>query len=698
MSVESKVAVSTGKRPGPGSGRAFLIRSLFSERGKRLFSFLLAVLSILLVTALYYTQNPFLEAFEDKTYDLRFSKLRGPIAPDPRIAIIAIDDKSIRELGRFPWSRSEYVPLLRQLSAAGAKAVLFDAFYPETQSAAVDRQFAEAIRRAGNVALAVTFEFDDRFRITGDTRSIPVIERAAARIGHINMLPESDGVNRRNLLLIRHDGKEVPSLGLVGAMMAQGESTFTADPFAVRVGAHAVPVDANDAMWIDYTGAAGHYPYYSFVDVMKGRVPAEKLKDKVLFVGATALGIYDLRVTPFSGNVPGVEVHATVADDILNDRFIQRSAVDKLFDLGMIVLLGLLAFYLTVRISWYQAIPATVVLVGGYLWASYAMFRHGHWVSMIYPPLAAMLALLAGGGFRYLVLERSAREMRAMFSSYVSDKVVSRLEKEHKAARIGGDNKEVTILFTDIKGFTTFSERHTPQEVVGRLNEYLATMVQLVYQFDGTVDKFIGDGIMMYWGAPLAQPDHAQRAISCALAMKQAMADLTAKWEREGLEPFVIRGGAQSGEVVAGNIGSRGKKMEYTVIGDTVNQAARLEGTAKYYGVSFLVGERTYAATRDRFRYRELDRIRVVGKQIPVAVYELRGALDDPEDRLAEQFCAAMKLYREQRWHEAEDAFAGLLAQFPDDRPSALYVDRCRHFREVPPPSDWDGVFNRREK
>ena len=234
--------------------------------------------------------------------------------------------------------------------------------------------------------------------------------------------------------------------------------------------------------------------------------------------------------------------------------------------------------------------------------------------------------------------------------------------------------------------------------MVARLNEYLAAMVQLVYQFDGTVDKFIGDGIMIYWGAPLAQPDHASRAISCSVAMKQAMADFAVKWESAGVEPFAIRGGVQSGEVVAGNIGSHGKKMEYTVIGDTVNQAARLEGTAKFYGVSFLVGDSTYELTRDSFRYRELDRIRVVGKQIPVAVYELRGALQDPEDALAVRFAAALALYRERRWDEAENSFAGVLAQFADDHPSAIYVERCRHFRDVPPPDDWDGVFNRREK
>jgi adenylate cyclase len=285
-----------------------------------------------------------------------------------------------------------------------------------------------------------------------------------------------------------------------------------------------------------------------------------------------------------------------------------------------------------------------------------------------------------------------------MFSSYMSSKLVNQLERNPDAAKIGGDNREVTVMFTDIKGFTSFSERHKPQVVVARLNEYLAAMVQLIYQHEGTVDKFIGDGIMAYWGAPLSQPDHAKRAVACALAIKDTMAELTAKWNAEGIEPLVIRGGLQSGEVVAGNIGSRGQKMEYTVIGDTVNQASRLEGMAKYYGVDFVVGDSTYLKTCDTFRFRRLDRVRVVGKEIPVAIHELRGWAMAGEDRLETLFAAALSAFRQQHWDEAEQGFSAILAEFPDDVPSKLYLERCARFKESPADTDWDGVLNRDEK
>ena len=667
-------------------------------RGSRAVSLLLALVSVLLVTLLYYGQNPFLEGFEARTYDLRFKSLRGPIPPNPDIAIIAIDDKSIAELGRFPWSRQSYVRLLERLETAKPKALLFDVFFPEAESAEVDQALADALRRAGNVVLATTFEFDRQFNVTGGTGSLPLLEQAAAGVAHINLIPEDDGVNRRNLLQISADGKAVPSLGLMAAMLTLGEKEFSTAPFHVELGRRSIPVGRDGAMWINYTGAPGAYPRYSFADVLNGRVDPAKLRGKTVFLGATALGIYDMRVTPFHANVPGVEVHATVADDILSERYVRRTGLQALFDLAMIALVGLLSFWLTARLRLQTAIGAVVALAGAYVALSYWLFLQGQWVSMVYPPLVALVALLVGGGFRYMVLERSARQMRAMFSSYLSNKLVSQLEKNPGAARIGGDNREVTVMFTDIKGFTAFSERHKPQVVVARLNEYLAAMVQLIQQHDGTVDKFMGDGILAYWGAPLSQPDHARRAVACALAMKQRMDELTQQWQRQGLEPFVIRAGIQTGDVVAGNIGSRGQKMEYTVIGDTVNQASRLEGMAKYFGVDFVVGDATYLKTCDSFRYRRLDRVRVAGKDIPVAIHELRGPVQPGEDRLETLFTAALAQFRQQQWAQAEQAFTAILAEYPNDTPSRLYLERCARFQASPAGADWDGVFTRQDK
>ncbi len=675
-----------------------LLPKWITRANSMVLSILLTVLSVLAVISLYYTQNSFLEAFEAKTYDLRFRDMRGAIPLEPSIAIIAIDDKSIAELGRYPWTRSQYARLLDRLKAAQAKVVLFDAFFPEREDIRNDQAFASATKRSGNVVLAALFDLEKDLLVKGVTRSLPEIERAAAGVGQINLLPDDDGVNRRAPLLIEAEGHTTPALGMMAAMFALGVKEYTAGDFEIALGDRLIPIGENASMWVNFTGPPGGYPRYSFSDVVNGRIPAENLKGKVLFVGATAPGIYDMRVTPFNGNTPGVEIHATVADNIISNRFIRQGGPEALVDLFFIVVMGAIAFLLTTRLRLYGAIPATALLLSGYIWFANVMFEAGHWINIIYPTLSAILALLVGGGFRYLVLERSAREMRSMFSSYLSPKLVARLEKDPEAAKIGGDTKVVTVLFTDIKSFTTFSEKHPPQEVVSRLNEYLGAMVQVIEQHDGTIDKFIGDAIMAYWGAPLSQPDHANLAVQCLLAMAQRLEELTRKWVSEGKEPFSIRGGIQSGEVVAGNVGFAGKKMEYTVIGDTVNLASRLEGTAKYYGITYLVGENTYQLTRTTCRYRELDKIRVVGKQLPVTIYEPQAGSNGLSDAQIAIFHSALVLYRARKWDAARLAFQGLLVEIPFDIPCKLYVERCEYFVENPPPENWDGVFNRSEK
>lgn len=380
------------------------------------------------------------------------------------------------------------------------------------------------------------------------------------------------------------------------------------------------------------------------------------------------------------------------------NQFFEYTALVALFDILLVFTMALLNFYLTRRSGFYIAVLASFFLSVSYAWITFLLFGERYWVSMLFPLLAVSLSLLIGGGFRYLVSERNVRELRSIFSSHQSDKLVARLEEEPEAAKTGGDSKDVTIIFTDIKGFTAFSEKNTPLEVVNRLNEYLGEMVQVIEEYDGYVDKFIGDGILAYWGAPLAQADHARLAVSCILAMKRTMESLCVKWQADGVEPFAIRAGVQSGEVVAGYIGLRGKKMEYTVIGDTVNQAARLESNSKYYGVDVLVGEKTFLATRDTYSYRELDKVRMLGKQIPVTVYELTEPQSESARKLNERFAAALVIYRRCSWEQAEQQFASILRDFPNDGPSEMYSERCQYFKRNPVASDWDGVFNRRGK
>jgi adenylate cyclase len=669
------------------------------SKKQNLVAALLALLSLAVVVLLYYRQTPVLESFEAKTYDLRFKFGREPLPPAEQIAIIAINDKSIAELGRFPWSRRTFTALVDQVARAGAKALLMDVFFPEEEGATVDNALAAALARAGNVTLAMAYDFAPDGRVIGVTGNIPVLRAAAAAEGHINFLPDEDGVNRRTRLLIPHGGRVVPSLGLQGAMAALGVQEAVQERFAVRVGERRVPTDYYNTMLINYLGPPGSFPMYSFVDVMKGRIAPEELRGKVLFLGMTALGIYDMRVTPFHGNTPGVEINATICDNIVSGRFIRRTGLESLTDLLFIILVGGLVFFVTFLLRPAHALFLIPLLLGGYILLVALMFGKGHWLSIVYPLTSGILAYAVAAGCRFVILDRRSREIHSVFSSYVSKKIVDELVRHPEKATIGGDHRQITILFLDIKGFTSISEQLPAMELVTTLNRYFAVLTTVIMEHDGTVDKFLGDGLMAYWGAPLAVADHEAKGAACVLALKEAVARL--QESAPTLPVLSFRAGLNSGDVVAGNIGARGRKMEYTVIGDTVNLAARLEGTAKFYGVDNLVSEAFYAATCHAFLYREIDRIRVVGKKIPITVYELLASrqqgLDDITTRLLRLFDQGLQAYRRQQWPDAIDIFTALCRRYPDDGPSQLYLQRCRQYAQTPP-ENWDTIFQRQEK
>jgi len=280
---------------------------------------------------------------------------------------------------------------------------------------------------------------------------------------------------------------------------------------------------------------------------------------------------------------------------------------------------------------------------------------------------------------------------------------VDQLVQNPELATIRGDSRTITIMFSDVKGYTSYSEKRNPSEVVTILNQYLAAMTKVIMDFEGTLDKFLGDGIMAYWGAPIDQENHPELAIRCILAMIGELERLHEKWRAEGTEPFYFRIGINTGEVIAGNIGAEGKKIEYTVIGDNVNLSSRLEGTAKYYGVTAVVSESTYQQTKECFIYRELDNIKVVGKQKPIKVYELVKEKDNQESDEAllyniKKFEEGLHFYKQRLWDEGIEIFSNLCEKNPEDKASQIFMERCQFFKLNPPPDDWDGVYERKGK
>jgi adenylate cyclase len=590
---------------------------------------LLTFLAPLFVLVLYYAQPGLMEVFEARTYDLRVRALRSHVVPSPRIAIVAIDDKSIAELGRFPWSRREFAAFLRRTGEAGAKAVLFDVIFPERESSAVDADFARAVRAPGTTTLAAAFELEAGGGVTGCKANIPELQRAAAHIAHMNVLPDEDGVIRWTRLTVPWQGVTYPSLGLRGAAELLGAGTFAAGPGGVLLGSRRIPTDAEGRMLINYSAHPSGYERLSFVDVVKGRVKPEQLKDRVLFVGATALAIYDMRITPVFNNTPGVEVNATIADNIARGDFVRRGVPEALFDIAAILVLGTLTVYVTLKLRHSASLPVVVLLVAGYTALAGYLFVRGHWVSAVYPGLSIILSFAATAYLRFFFLDREKREIRTMFSSYVSRKVVDELVKDPGLAKVGGETREITILFADVKNYTSYSERRTPAEVVRILNDYLAAMTDIILRYDGTLDKFLGDGILAYWNAPIRQENHPELAVRCACEMMERMAPLQEKWLCAGDEPLSWGIGINTGEVIVGNIGAEGKKMEYTAIGDNVNLTYRIQNESRDLACP-VITRALYERVREIAEVEHLGQVTVKGKQKPIDIFALREVRPSP--------------------------------------------------------------------
>jgi adenylate cyclase len=648
----------------------------------------LAAAVVVVVGALYLAAPEFLQVVEYKLYDQHFL-LRGARPPHPQIAIVAIDEASLKVHGRWPWSRTVLADLVRRLSAAGAAVIAVDVLLvePETtgearvaarirerlgdrnpeiaaelariaREAEPDARLAAAMRESGRVILPVNFVLSAATREAAPERQgapvksaigafknyaerglfpafhanaadvpIPPLLEAAAALGHVNMIPDADGATRYDALAIESRGYYYPSLALSSVRLAAG-----IDPFAVKIefgravwlGDVDIPVDARLRVLVDYAGPPGTYPHTPATDVLAGRVAPERLRDRIVFIGATAEATYDLRVTPFSPVFPGVEKHANMAANILEGRFIVRPVWVELAEAGAIVVLPLL---LALVLPLLRPVPSAVLALGVWLAlfaGAHAAFRHGVWAPLVYPSLALVVTFIAITIYRILTEELQRLWTKRAFQQYVSPEVVERIMQDPAALQFGGELRTLTVLFSDIRDFTTFTEKHDPQLVVQMLREYLTHMTDIVLKEGGTLDKYIGDAVMAEFGAPVAYPDHALRGCRAALAMTAEVDRLTEKWTAEGKEPFRIGLGVNTGAMVVGNLGSE-QLFDYTVIGDEVNLGARLESLNKEYETTthVIISEGTYAAAKDGIEARPLGEVKVKGKTRPVVIYEL---------------------------------------------------------------------------
>jgi adenylate cyclase len=400
----------------------------------------------------------------------------------------------------------------------------------------------------------------------------------------------------------------------------------------LAVGSVAIPLDPRDRMLINYAGAGGTFRHLSAVDLLTGKVPPDAVRDRIVFVGATAAGTYDLRVTPTSPIMPGVEKHANVAANILSGRFLRRPDWVELVELAGILFFPLLLAWLLPRLRPAVSVGAVALVWAILFGAVHLAFRGGLWLPVIYPTLALGLTFLGITVYRLLTEERQRLWTKRAFQQFVSPEVVERLMDNPAALQFGGEVRNLTVLFSDIRDFTPYTERHPPQEVVQMLREYLTRMVDQVLAQQGTLDKFIGDGVMAIFGAPVPLANHAERACRAALGMIQELKTLQERWIAEGREPFKIGIGINTGDMMVGNLGSE-QLFDYTVAGDGVNVGARVESLNKEYETTtaIIISEATYLAAQDVLDVRRLGEATVKGKSRPIVVYELRGVRETAE-------------------------------------------------------------------
>ncbi|PIU51075.1 hypothetical protein COS91_06370 [Candidatus Desantisbacteria bacterium CG07_land_8_20_14_0_80_39_15] len=599
-----------------------------------------------------------------KSLDFYFHS-RGETNPSTDIIIVAIDDMSLKEIGVWPWPRRYHAQLIDFLKKAGVKVIGFDVVFSDNAPLPQDDQaLMLATKNAGNVYYAMYFSPQRRKRaqtkkvsiiVTTEkereteellpafslfsrgaahlsmgeaeeaTIPIPGLVRVARGLGNINYEPEKDGVIRYGQLAVNYKGKFYPSLSLclAGGYLDISQNNIKIGKDIDMVD-RKIPINAQGKILVNYTGGFERFRIIPYYRVLTGEIPASEFKNKIVLVGSTAVGVYDLRVTPFSENFPGVGVHANIVNSILNKKFI--IPVPEIFGLVIIVISGLLlGFYLPKLPPHVYPLFNAIFTVAALLilvTAGIFLFGQGYYLDFVYPGGTIVFCYLSISLYRFVSEEREKREVKNAFGRYVNPDVVNELLNDPGKLSLGGDKKMLTILFSDVRGFTTISENLQPEEVVNLLNEYFTQMSEIILKYEGTLDKFIGDAIMAFFGAPIAHTDDAPRAVKVAWEMQQKIKEINKRHAGEVRGQFKMGIGINTGNVVVGNIGSH-RRMDYTAIGDDVNLAQRLEDMAE--GGEILITESTYNLVKDIVQVNKLEPVQVKGRAGAVQIYEVTG-------------------------------------------------------------------------
>jgi adenylate cyclase len=707
-----------------------------------------------------WAQSRFIQQLELWAYDTRL-RLFMPNTPDPRVAIIDIDEKSLNAEGRMPWSRDKMALLVRQLfDKYKVRVAGFDIAFaePDTSSGLgtldrmaqgelkddpefqailgrerpsldYDRIFAEEIGKhpvvlgfflggktdKSGVLPPATFgekslsdkgwEFMHNLA-TGYSGNVGILQNQATASGHLYPSLDFDGVTRRVPMFMKYgDGYyEAMSFAVTRTYLGNVPAKLQVRPPSggnlatipwVEIGDLRVPLDERMSALIPYRGGSGVFRYISATDVIRGTLPADELRDKIVIVGTSAQGLMDLRATPVREDFPGVEVHANLISGFLDQSIMYKPVEVLAVSVLTVLLLGIPLAILLPRLSAATSTAAVagcvVILVAINLYA----WRSHHYVLNIAAPLVMLgMLFLLNMAWGFFMETRSRRLISGLFGTYVPKELVAEMSKNPEEYSMRGELRDMTVLFSDVRDFTSISEGLPPEGLRDLMNTYLTAMTEVIQESRGTIDKYIGDAIMAFWGAPVADPEHAIHGVEAALSMQKRIRGLDDEFVKRGWPPLHIGVGLNNGQMNVGDMGSRFRRA-YTVMGDAVNIASRLESLTKEYGVGVLVSENMVNAAQG-FVYREIDKVVVKGRQEGIGIYEPIGRVGEVgESTLTEidRFHKALELYRKQRWDDAETLLKNLSYAAPDSKLYKLYLKRIAYFRQNPPGPSWNGTW-----
>lgn len=690
------------------------------------------------------------------TYDIMLRYEYVPIHQSNPIVIVDIDDISLSKEGRWPWSRKKLAKLLMNLFHQGAKVVALDIMFPEPEenladeiiqdlkksqgvgSSALfselesvkasfnyDEIFAKSLS-SGNSILGFVFKEEGLstgvlpfpfFTLTPELErqlfipnmksyisNIPVLQKAAKAGAFINSAPDSDGVLRYCPLLMRHGAQVYASLALEAAIsfMTNQETRLLIGKYGdqsvlegIQVGNTTIPTDPWGRILIPFRGPPYSIPYISAVDVLNETAPKEMIKNRLVFIGSSATAMGDLVATSIAPVFAGVEVHAQIASGILDSYLPSRPAWGKGIATLTVFVLGLLCSFILPYLGAIISALLILILCVSLIAIDYIIWSHYEIVLPVTFPVFSLVALFILNEISGYLFETNRRKkMKSVFGQYVPPDCIDSMIKKGGDFGLEGETKELTVLFADIRNFTALSEGFTASELKSVLNAYLTPMTEIIFNQKGTIDKYVGDMIMAFWGAPLVDPDHALNGIKAAFQMLKNLEEINATFRNQNKPEIRIGVGINTGDMNVGDMGSKFRRA-YTVLGDAVNLGSRLENLTKEYHVGIIVGEKTFEKTNQSFVYRKLDRVQVKGKEKGIDIYEpLCMTGECSQDILARLKIhnQAFEAYLQKKWDEAESLFKQLKDSDPNKELYDLYLNRISEYRTNPPGPDWDGT------